>query len=139
MAAVSCAWLATLQYIRAKPTVASPSIVFNLGKRLKIVDLLSPFLVRNCAKGVNRILPSVAQQCNNWALGVYKQWARFRNPQSTTPPGQQCPVDLLECQHPLTVIDSWMAAFVLEVRRCDGEYYPPSTLKGMVVPGIETK
>ena len=44
----------------------------------------------------------------------------------------KCPTNLLEAPYLLTELDMWLALFVLEVRRMDGDYYPPSTIQNLL-------
>ena len=68
--------------------------------------------------------------CNNrWAVNVFNQWVAFRNSQPNAL--LKCPIDLLEV-YPTTIVDDWLAAFILEVRRVDGDFYPGSTLKNIL-------
>lgn len=76
-------------------------------------------------------VPKRTQQCNAWALGVFRSWADNRN-KETPLDAPKCPTNLLESPHPLTELDMWLALFVLEVRRVDGGYYPPSTLQNLL-------
>ena len=43
-----------------------------------------------------------------------------------------CPTDLLEKVYPINVLDEWLAAFALEVRRADGKFYPGTTIKNIL-------
>jgi hypothetical protein len=101
---------------------------------------LAPHPSRRFAKPLTReqarqqtqpYIPKRMQQCNTWALGVFKSWADSRN-QETPVDAPKCATDLLQAQHPLAKVDLWLALFVLEVRRVDGEYYPPSTLQNIL-------
>ena len=42
------------------------------------------------------------------------------------------PSDLLEVGYPLSTIDRALAAFILEARRADGNFYPGNTLKNIL-------
>ena len=65
------------------------------------------------------------QTKNNWAKGVFKSWTTSRN----TSTEEKYLVDLLEVWHPFHIINRTLAAFVIEVRRVDGNHYPGTTLK----------
>ena len=43
-----------------------------------------------------------------------------------------CPADLLEAPYPTHMVDEWLAVFVLEARRGDGDYYPPMTVQKLL-------
>lgn len=77
-------------------------------------------------------IPKQTQQCNSWALGVFRSWADNRN-KETPLDALKCPTDLLEGLRPLAELDMWLALFILEVRRGDGDYYPPNTLQNLLV------
>lgn len=62
-------------------------------------------------------------------MNLFKQWVVFRNQQTTT---HKCPADRLDTLYPSTVVDEWLAMFVLEARRADGQYYPGSTVKNIL-------
>ena len=69
--------------------------------------------------------------CNSrWAVNVFDQWVAFRNSQPNAL--LKCRTNLLERVYPTTVIDDWLAAFILEARRIDGDFYPDSTLKNIL-------
>ena len=69
--------------------------------------------------------------CNSrWAVNVFNQWVAFRNSQPNAL--LKCRTNLLEMVYPTTIIDDWLAAFILEARRIDGDFYPDSTLKNIL-------
>ena len=69
--------------------------------------------------------------CNSrWAVNVFNQWVAFRNSQPNAL--LKCRTNLLERVYPTTIIDDWLAAFILEARRIDGDFYPDSTLKNIL-------
>ena len=66
--------------------------------------------------------------CNSrWAANVFNQWVAFRNSQPN--PLLKCQTNLLERVYPT---NDWLAAFILEARRIDGDFYPGSTLKNIL-------
>ena len=60
---------------------------------------------------------------NSWATGVFRSWVAQRNA-NTNNTGESFPTDLLETRYPTPIIDRTLAAFVIETRRVDGNYYP---------------
>ena len=40
-------------------------------------------------------------------------------------------ITFLLLPHPTYKVDYWLAAFILEARRKDGQYYPPNTVKNI--------
>ena len=45
---------------------------------------------------------------------------------------EKCPTDLVSSPYPANIVDYWLAAFVLEARRKDGQHYPPNTIKNIL-------
>ena len=43
-----------------------------------------------------------------------------------------CPSDLLRTKYPTPIVDYWLAAFILEARRKDGEFYPGNTVRNIL-------
>ena len=69
--------------------------------------------------------------CNSrWAVNVFNQWDAFRNSQPNAL--LKCQTNLLERVYPTTIIEDWLAAFILEARRIDGGFYPDSILKNIL-------
>ena len=68
-------------------------------------------------------VPKNTQRTTNWALNAWKQWTAHRK-QVCHP--HDCPPHLYLCTNP--EYDQWLNKFVLEIRRADGQPYPPSTL-----------
>ena len=108
-------------------TIAPPSVLADVtnGFPHSSTDrFLSPYLKEE--------LDHLCRQSNNnWATCVFKTWVAARN-QLSPSPDDTLPEDLLEVRHPLDVQDRTLAAFVLEARRADGNYYPGSTLKNII-------
>ena len=73
-------------------------------------------------------VPKNTQRNTSWGVSVFKDWCSSRNKQSPL----KCPEDLLSAPHPTGVIDYWLATFVLEARRQDGNFYPGNTLKNLL-------
>ena len=73
-------------------------------------------------------VPKKTRQSNDWALGVWREWSRFRNSQPDTflEPGYPIPENVGLLNNDL--LDYWGQRFILEVRRKDGKVYPPNTL-----------
>ena len=55
-----------------------------------------------------------------WGVRVFNEWVKARN--SGAFHANICPEDLLIHSHPISVLDYWLASFVLEARRQDGNY-----------------
>ena len=62
----------------------------------------------------------------SWAVSVLDQW----NSQAHSV-DEWCPDNLLIIAHPTDKVDYWLAAFILEACKKDGQYYPPNTVKNI--------
>ena len=67
------------------------------------------------------------KRSTNWALRSFKQWKEHRNSTAT----ELCPEKLLE-QPNAELLNYWLARSVVEIRREDGENYPPSSLNNIL-------
>lgn len=75
-------------------------------------------------------VPKNTQKATNWAVRVFEEWRVERN-KATSDDGKKCPSNLLEC--PLqTLLNYWLSRFVVEVRREDGQQYPPTTISNLL-------
>lgn len=63
----------------------------------------------------------------NWALNVWKDWTAHRRKVCSP---VDCPPHLYICKD--VELDFWLSRFVLEIRRQDGQPYPPQTLYSIV-------
>ena len=73
-------------------------------------------------------IPKNTQVNTSWAVSVFDQWVAHRNEQAS----EKCPTSLLTTAHPTDMVDYWLATFVLEARRKDGEFYPPNTVRNIL-------
>ena len=48
----------------------------------------------------------------------------------------KCPTDLLSSVYPPAIVDQWLTAFIMEVRKADGGYYTPDSLN-CVLAGLQ--
>ena len=62
---------------------------------------------------------------------VFIEWVASRNTNADASM-RICPTDLLGKVYPINVLDEWPVAFVLEVRRADGKFYPGTTIKNIL-------
>lgn len=76
-------------------------------------------------------IPPTTKSNNSWATGVFRSWVAERNANANNI-GETFPTDLLETRYPTPIIDRALAAFVIEARRVDGNYYPGNTLKNIL-------
>ena len=74
-------------------------------------------------------IPGKTRAQTSWCTGVWAEWAeaRMRLPAADEEESRH---ELLPdfCTMPVESMKFWLCKFVLEVRRADGEYYPPDTL-----------
>ena len=75
-------------------------------------------------------IPKNTQVNTNWAVSVFDQWVAHRNSQACSV-DERCPDNLLITAHPTDKVDYWLATFILEARRKDGQYYPPNTVRNI--------
>ena len=61
-------------------------------------------------------------------MSVFDQWVAHCNEQAS----EKCHTSLLTTAHPIDTVDYWLATFVLEARRKDGEFYPPNTVRNIL-------
>ena len=76
-------------------------------------------------------IPKNTQVNTSWAVSVFDQWVAHRNRQACSA-SDKCPISLLTTVHPTGAVDYWLAAFILEARRKDGEFYPPNTVRNIL-------
>lgn len=86
--------------------------------------LSSSEMAMNCQPSV----PKSTQQNTTWAVGLFNQWVQNRNEMTV----EKCPSDLLTIRYPTPIVDYWLAAFILEARRRDGEFYPGNTVRNIL-------
>ncbi len=68
-------------------------------------------------------VPKNTSKSTSWAVNIWKEWTAHRR---TVCHPLDCPPHLLLCQP--DELNQWLSKFVLEVRRKDGQLYPPQTL-----------
>ena len=70
-------------------------------------------------------VPKPTQSNNRWAVS---ECIGTRN----TAAADVFPKDILENYYPLSVVDQTLAAFVIEARRAEGNFYPGSTIRNIL-------
>ena len=109
---------------------------FKLKKRMKLAPS-DCFKVSSDQEEIDRItkgyVPMNTQKSTNWAVKVFNEW---RGSRSSLDDGE-CPSDL----HVPEVGDAdklnfWLPRFINEVRRTDGNAYPPRTFHQLLA-GIQ--
>ena len=75
----------------------------------------------------NGYVPPTTVRATNWAVRVLDEWREECNKRCS----KRCPSDLLE--HPAAeTLNLWLARFVVEARRADGDPYPPTTIVNLL-------
>ena len=95
------------------------------GIRDRFVAPLSPSSMERVCKGY---VPKNTTKATDWALRVFEQWKENRN---YTSPEERVPEKLLEDGN-AELLNLWLARFVVEIRRADGEPYPPSSINSIL-------
>lgn len=81
-------------------------------------------------------IPKNTQRNTSGVVSVFKEWCNYRNKDPHTT--KRCPEDLLQTSYPTTVVDYWLAMFVLEARRKYGDFYPGNTLQNLLAALFQT-
>ena len=68
-------------------------------------------------------VPKNTSKSTSWAINIWKEWTTHRR---TVCHPLNCPPHILLCQP--EELNQWLSKFVLEIRRKDGQQYPPQTL-----------
>ena len=79
-------------------------------------------------------VPSNTIKNTTWAFKVFLDWRAERN---STEEEEQCPRDLFD-NPSVSIINYWLCRFVTEVRRQDGNPYPPKTIQQLLA-GLQRK
>ena len=107
---------------------------FKLKKRRKLAPS-DRFKVSSDQVEIDRIkkgyVPMNTQKSTNWAVKVFNEW---RGSRSSLDDGE-CPSDLLEVGD-ADKLNFWLPRFINEVRRTDGNAYPPRTFHQLLA-GIQ--
>ena len=85
--------------------------------------------IRNKQKNA---VPQNTSRNNTWAVGVWREWVQSRNkqPETALEPGFPIPLDIDKFPS-FADMDYWLQRFICEIRRKNGEPYPPSTLQNI--------
>ena len=67
--------------------------------------------------------PITTKNSNKWALSIWNEWSKNRIANYGEGPGV-----LPHLLPNKEALDQWMSKFILEIRRLDGEEYPPNTI-----------
>lgn len=74
-------------------------------------------------------IPKKTREQTNWTVRVWSEWAASRNKKLMR--GEQLiPANL--CDMAVCELDFWLSRFVLEIRKVNGDHYPPNSLYQIV-------
>ncbi len=74
-------------------------------------------------------IPQNTNRSTKWALSTFGKWLNTRNRRPKA--GERCPEYLLHRKEP-NLLSKWLAAFVAEARKQNGDPYPPKTLYALL-------
>ena len=69
------------------------------------------------------VIPKNTQKNEQWALRAFNEWIQERNKRCE----DKCPESILETENAESLA-KWLSLFTIEVRKKDGERYPPATI-----------
>ena len=69
------------------------------------------------------VIPKNTQKNEQWALRAFNEWIQERNKRCE----DKCPESILETEN-AECLAKWLSLFTIEVRKKDGERYPPAPL-----------
>ena len=114
------------------PTDSAPPSTTNtnpLPTNLRFCDPVSPAEIY---EKFQQTLPANTSKQNRWAYNVWLTWSNYRNHLKETLASTFYPVpEYINGDVQLKRLDFWMAHFIHEVRRQDGNPYPPKTLENL--------
>ena len=85
----------------------------------------SPKSQKDIKRSMECGVPEKTRNQTKWAVKVWKEWATSRNKKLLSDEAPfSCEIEKLSAQ----LINFWLCRFVLEIRRRDGERYPPTSL-----------
>ena len=99
-------------FIKVKKKKLAPNNRFKVSSRQEEINMIT--------KGY---VPMNTQRCTAWSMKVFQEWKYSR---STDDDGE-CPSDLFEVGD-ADNLNFWVPQFINEVRRADGDPYPPRTI-----------
>ena len=121
----SISLLASTNDIAQLPTdlIVSPTCKKNLSTRF------APIVSDEEVKAMRvRAIPKNTRKTTNWANTVWIDWAEYRQRIAKEDEEESSFPSALINQMTKTELNYWLSHFVVEVRRKDGELYPPNTL-----------
>ena len=74
-------------------------------------------------------IPTKTREQTEWAVRVWKEWALARNTRLLS---DEQPFSVTFCDLTGSEMDFWLSRFVLEVRKKNGDPYPPNTLYQLI-------
>ena len=79
-----------------------------------------------------KYVPKNTSKATNWAHLNFTQWKSSRNRRFVSDPDKQVPSNLLECATSPGVISKWLALYIAETRKENGDCYPPKSLYALL-------
>ena len=67
-------------------------------------------------------IPTKTKEQTEWAVKVWKEWALAKNTRLLS---HEEPFSTTFCELTVSEMDSWLSRFILEVRKKNGDPYPP--------------
>ena len=64
-------------------------------------------------------------KATKWAHSNFTQWKMSRNSRFASEPDKQVPEKVLECAYDPGVVSKWLALYIAETRKENGDCYPP--------------
>ena len=74
-------------------------------------------------------IPTKTREQTEWAVRVWQEWALARNTRLLS---DEEPFSTTFCELTVSEMDFWLSRFVLEVRKKNGDPYPPNTLYQLI-------
>ena len=109
---------------------AKKKLRLSLRKPLKEVEnrFAPPVETETFTEAAKGVVPANTKQANGWAARTFISWVEHWN---KIKPEDPIPMDILHCNDADTV-SKVLRYFVLEVRRSDGQCYPPTTIRNLL-------
>ena len=101
---------------KLKLTLEKPREQWHFMTKVVESDLQQKYVAKNTFKATK------------WVQGNFTQWRLSRNYRFACEPDKQVPEKLLECAYDPGVVSTWLALYIAETQKENGDCYPPKTL-----------
>ena len=105
---------------KLKLTLEKPKERWHFLTEVAESDLQQKYVAKNTFKATK------------WAHGNFTQWKLSRNRRFACEPDKQVPEKLLECTYDPGVVSKWLALYIAETQKENGDCYPPKTLYALL-------